>query len=190
MTEQTTIKEQSHAKMLDEMSKPHSAVLDHIHNWLCSQTDEELLTGILKQGKSIKSALNVLMSAAKKQKVQVMSDEEGFQIISEYFKSDEKEVAQPDGVDTKDNRPKYIPPVVTPEEKVEQLEVARKQNEERNAKQEQENADKKLAAEKKRGVGMISIFDFIDDPISTQAEVEEVKEEGDDDDELSDGDDE
>lgn len=193
MSEETTIIEQAHAKMLEEMNKPHSMAEDHIHNWLCNQTDEELIAGIIKQGKSIKSALNALMSFAKKQKVQVISDEEGFQIVAGYFKNEETEIKQPDGVGTEDNRPKYVPPVVTPEELAERAEVQRKRNEEYQAKQEKEKADMKLAAEKKRGVGMISIFDFIEDPFVDFPKIEETheeEEEGDDDDGLSESDDE
>ncbi|MGB7595032.1 MAG: Cas9 inhibitor AcrIIA9 family protein [Erysipelotrichaceae bacterium] len=180
MTENSsTLIEQAHAKMLEEMNNPHSMAEDHIHNWLCNQTDKDLLAGILKAGKSIKNALNTLMSYAKKQRLQVISDDEGFQIIADYFKSDKTEVAQPDGVGTEDNRPKYTPPVVTPKEMAERAEMQRKRNEENQAKQAQDKADKKLANEKKRGVGMISIFDFIDDPVSTQETVElEEEEEG------------
>lgn len=189
MSEEVALLERAHAKMLEEMNKPHSMPEDHIHNWLCTQTDDELLAGILKAGKSIKSALNTLMSYAKKQRLQVISDEEGFQIIADYFKSEKTEIKQPDGVGTEDNRPKYVPPVYTPEELAERAEVQRKRNEENHVKQEQAKVDAKLAAEKKRGVGMISIFDFIDDPVPTKDEVEDDEEEGDDDG-LSEGDDE
>ena len=189
MSEETTIIDQAHAKMLDEMSKPHSEVLDYIHNWLCSQADEELLKGILTDGKTIQSAYNRLAKTAKTEKREVISPDLGFQIITDYFKGDETEIKMPGGVDTEDHRPKYVPPVVTPEELAERAEVQRKRNEENQAKQEQAKADVKLAAEKKRGVGMISIFDFIDDPVPAQDEVEDDEEEGDEDG-LSEGDDE
>lgn len=203
MTENMMLPEQAHAKMLEEMSKPHSMAEDHIHNWLCGQTDEELLKGIVKEGKSIKSALHALMAEAKKQKAQVISDEEGFQIIVGYFKSDVMEIAKPSGISSGNGAPAYEPKVLTPEEQAEEdkrraesLALTQKRNEEYQAKQEQAKIDKKLADEKKKAnsVGLISIFDFIEDPFTDFPKIEETheeEEEGDDDDDgLQEGDDE
>jgi hypothetical protein len=85
-------KQQALSKMLEEMNIEHSSTEDYIHNWLCDQEDDELFECILKEGKSIKNSLNYLTEQARKgtkSNTAVMSDEEGFKIIVDYFKSKE-----------------------------------------------------------------------------------------------------
>lgn len=87
------IKQKALDKMNEEMNHEHSSTEDFIHNWLCDQEDEELYKHILREGKSIKNAMNYLIQSAKNgskgSNVAVMSDAEGFAIIVDYFKSNE-----------------------------------------------------------------------------------------------------
>ncbi|EOH59930.1 hypothetical protein [Enterococcus mundtii] len=54
--------EKTHAKMMEEMSEERPRSEDILHNWLCQQVqvDNELLEGILKEGKSIRKAMQYL----------------------------------------------------------------------------------------------------------------------------------
>lgn len=83
-------------KMQIEMNQLHSDTEDYIHNWLCIQEDDELFECILKDGKSIKEALNYLIKKAKDgskgSRTSVMSDQQGFGIIVDYFKGNETKV--------------------------------------------------------------------------------------------------
>lgn len=87
------IKQKALDKMNEEMNQEHSSTEDFIHNWLCDQEDEELFKNILREGKSIKNAMNYLIQSAKNgskgSNVAVMSDAEGFAIIVDYFKGNE-----------------------------------------------------------------------------------------------------
>ena len=51
------------AKLLEELSEPHSPDLDLIHNLLCDELphDTDLVTGILKEGRSIGGALLIML---------------------------------------------------------------------------------------------------------------------------------
>lgn len=57
------------AKLLEELSKPHSQDLDLIHNLLCDELpyDIDLVTGILKEGRSIGGAYQYAYDLAFKQ---------------------------------------------------------------------------------------------------------------------------
>lgn len=57
------------AKLLEELSKPHSQDLDLIHNLLCDELpyDIDLVTGILKEGRSIGGAYKYAYDLAFKQ---------------------------------------------------------------------------------------------------------------------------
>lgn len=87
------LKQRALDKMNEEMNQEHSSTEDFIHNWLCDQEDEELFINILREGKSIKNAMNYLIQSAKNgskgSNVAVMSDAEGFAIIVDYFKGNE-----------------------------------------------------------------------------------------------------
>jgi len=85
-------------KLNEEMSKEHSKVEDAIHNWLCDQTeDEELMNAILLESKTIKSSMAYAMKKVKessKGNMAMMTDEEVFKLIREYYLSIESVVAQ------------------------------------------------------------------------------------------------
>lgn len=86
------LKEKALEKMLDEMNKKHSGAEDSIHNWLCDQTDDKLFEGILKNGRTIKGALQYCASQASKQKsnnVAMIDDDTVFRWVYKYF-TDEK----------------------------------------------------------------------------------------------------
>ena len=57
------------AKLLEELSEPHSLDLDLIHNLLCDELpyDIDLVTGILKEGRSIGGAYQYAYDLAFKQ---------------------------------------------------------------------------------------------------------------------------
>lgn len=55
-------------KMLKEMSKEHSPYQDAFHNWLCTQLDDaELVSGILKEDRTITGAEEYVFGKAKEQ---------------------------------------------------------------------------------------------------------------------------
>ena len=86
------LKEKALEKMLDEMNKKHSDIEDSIHNWLCDQTDDELFQGILKDGRTIKGAVQYCISQASKIKMgngAMVSDDTAFRWVYTYF-TDEK----------------------------------------------------------------------------------------------------
>lgn len=62
------IKNQALRKMLEEMNKSHSHNEDMIHNWLCNQTDDQLFSAVVKEGKSIKQAFKYCHTQAMKLK--------------------------------------------------------------------------------------------------------------------------
>lgn len=86
-------------KLLEELSEPHSPDLDLIHNLLCDELpyDIDLVTGILKEGRSIGGAYQHANDLAFKQyqsmehKVKgvngvAVHDTQVFEWITEYFK--------------------------------------------------------------------------------------------------------
>lgn len=87
------------AKLMEEMSVPHSPDLDLIHNFICDELpyDIDLVTGILKEGRSIGGAYQHANDLAFKQyqsmehKVKgvngvAVHDTQVFEWITEYFK--------------------------------------------------------------------------------------------------------
>lgn len=61
-------------KMLKEMSKEHSAYQDSFHNWLCTQMDDaELVSGILKEDRTIAGAEEFVLDKAVKQAARMNS---------------------------------------------------------------------------------------------------------------------
>lgn len=81
------------AKMLKEMQEKHSGAEDAIHNWLCDQDDETLLQGILKEGHTIKGAMQYCVSQAEKQKTgnaAMVDDKTVFSWVRKYFVSDDQ----------------------------------------------------------------------------------------------------
>lgn len=86
-------------KLLEELSEPHSPDLDLIHNLLCDELpyDIDLVTGILKEGRSIGGAYQYANDLAFKQyqsmehKVKgvngvAVQDTQVFEWVTEYFK--------------------------------------------------------------------------------------------------------
>lgn len=76
-------------KMLLEVKTETSESIERVHQYLCKQTDLALFTGILTEGKTIKSALNYCSEKArelvKKEKFAMVEDETVFEWIKEYF---------------------------------------------------------------------------------------------------------
>lgn len=75
-------------KMLEEMNKSHTGAEDAIHNWLCNKTDEKLLEGVLKEGRTINGAMKYCSSEAAKQKsgnVAMVDDATVFGWVKKYF---------------------------------------------------------------------------------------------------------
>lgn len=85
-------------KLNEEMSKEHSRVEDVIHNWLCDQTDdEELMNAILLESKTVYSAMGYAMKKVKessKGNMAMMTDEEVFKLIREYYLGNESVIAK------------------------------------------------------------------------------------------------
>jgi hypothetical protein len=86
-------------KLMEEMSVPHSPDLDLIHNFICDELpyDIDLVTGILKEGRSIGGAYQYANDLAFKQyqsmehKVKgvngvAVQDTQVFEWVTEYFK--------------------------------------------------------------------------------------------------------
>ena len=114
------LKQQAIDKMLKEMEKDHSPTEDVIHNWLCNQEDQELFTGILKEGKSIKNSLSFCASKARAQQtsgsVAMVDYSTVFGWIREYFLSDGPE-PKPTNVKVKSlaaDKPKVKPEAPKP----------------------------------------------------------------------------
>lgn len=87
------IRKTAFAKMLKEMQEKHSGAEDAIHNWLCDQDDETLLQGILKEGHTIKGAMQYCVSQAEKQKTgnaAMIDDQTVFSWVRKYFVSVEQ----------------------------------------------------------------------------------------------------
>jgi len=151
----TELRQKALDKMNAEMSTPHDGVLDYIHNSLCDSEDEELLIGIITEGKTIAGSFEKMRELAKKiQKngYAMFSPEEGMNIVIDYFKSKETEVK----------------PIIGSSRPV------KPQNTEAIVKK----FDPKKA-ETKKETSLMNIFDFLDEPTTkTQTEIiAEIKEE-------------
>lgn len=96
------------AKLLEELSEPHSPDLDLIHNLLCDELpyDIDLVTGILKEGRSIGGAYQYAYDLAFKQYQSMEHKVNGvrgaavhhtkvFDWVVEYFKLEHIEVEKP-----------------------------------------------------------------------------------------------
>lgn len=96
------------AKLLEELSEPHSPDLDLIHNLLCDELpyDIDLVTGILKEGRSIGGAYQYAYDLAFKQYQSMKHKVKGvrgaavhhtkvFEWVVEYFKLEHIEVEKP-----------------------------------------------------------------------------------------------
>ena len=96
------------AKLLEELSEPHSPDLDLIHNLLCDELpyDIDLVTGILKEGRSIGGAYQYAYDLAFKQYQSMEHKVDGvrgaavhhtkvFEWVVEYFKLEHIEVEKP-----------------------------------------------------------------------------------------------
>lgn len=84
------LKEKALDKMLVEMNQAHSGTEDAIHNWLCVQSDDELFKGILDDKKTIKQSVEFCGHKAKQAAVKgvaMVTDDEVFAWITEYFKT-------------------------------------------------------------------------------------------------------
>jgi len=92
-------------KLNNEMSIEHSKVEDAIHNWLCDQTEDiELMNAILTEGKSIKSSLGYVMKKVKessKGNMAMLTYDEVFRFIREYFLGTESFITQDPSVSVK-----------------------------------------------------------------------------------------
>lgn len=89
-----SLKSQALQKMLEEMSKDHTPVEDTIHNWLCGQDDDELFSGILKDGRTINGAVKHIANLARKQvagNMAVVDDAIVFGWVRDYFIADKVE---------------------------------------------------------------------------------------------------
>lgn len=95
-------------KLLEELSEPHSPDLDLIHNLLCDELpyDNDLVTGILKEGRSIGGAYQYAYELAYKQYQSSENKVKGvrgaavhhtkvFEWVVEYFKLEHIEVEKP-----------------------------------------------------------------------------------------------
>ena len=76
-------------KMLLEVKRETSESIERVHQYLCKQTDLTLFTGILTEGKTIKSAMNYCSEKArelvKNEQFAMIEDETVFEWIKEYF---------------------------------------------------------------------------------------------------------
>ncbi|EAF0489180.1 hypothetical protein CY679_02255 [Listeria monocytogenes] len=89
--EKLSIREQALNKMLTEMNEKHSGAEDVIHNWLCTQEEEAIFEGIMKDDRSIKGAVNYCSANASKQQtagVAMIDDKTVFSWVKKYFISE------------------------------------------------------------------------------------------------------
>lgn len=94
MNDATKIKQQALNKMLAELNEVHSPAADRLHNWICDQNDDWLFIGVMKEGKSIKSAMKYCQSKARalaENGVAVIEDDVVFSWTREYFLNEEQE---------------------------------------------------------------------------------------------------
>ncbi|EEQ0086029.1 hypothetical protein HCU44_000995 [Listeria monocytogenes] len=86
-----SIKEQALNKMLTEMNEKHSGAEDVIHNWLCTQEEEAIFEGIMKDDRSISGAVKYCSSRASKHQeegVAMIDDKTVFSWVKKYFISE------------------------------------------------------------------------------------------------------
>ncbi|EAD8741635.1 hypothetical protein A5511_13200 [Listeria monocytogenes] len=89
--EKLSIKEQALNKMLTEMNEAHSGAEDVIHNWLCTQEEEAIFEGIMKDDRSISGAVKYCSSRASKHQaegVAMIDDKTVFSWVRKYFISE------------------------------------------------------------------------------------------------------
>ncbi|HAC0644241.1 TPA_asm: hypothetical protein GYZ23_05065 [Listeria monocytogenes] len=89
--EKLSIRERALNKMLTEMNEAHSGAEDAIHNWLCTQDEEAIFEGIMKDDRSIKGAVNYCSDNASKQQtagVAMIDDATVFSWVKKYFISE------------------------------------------------------------------------------------------------------
>ena len=98
MSSVTKIKQKALNAMLTQLNEVHSPAEDRLHNWICDQNDDWLFMGVLKKGKSIKSAMKYCQNKARKlaeNGVAVIEDDVVFSWTREYFLNEEKEEPKP-----------------------------------------------------------------------------------------------
>ncbi|EPS8735856.1 Cas9 inhibitor AcrIIA9 family protein [Listeria monocytogenes] len=91
IVEKLSIREQALNKMLMEMNEKHSGAEDVIHNWLCTQEEEVIFEGIMKDDRSIKGAVKYCSSRASKHQaegVAMIDDKTVFSWVKKYFISE------------------------------------------------------------------------------------------------------
>ncbi|EKB5536515.1 Cas9 inhibitor AcrIIA9 family protein [Listeria monocytogenes] len=89
--EKLSIREQALNKMLTEMNEKHSGAEDVIHNWLCTQEEEAIFEGIMKDDRSISGAVKYCSSRASKHQaegVAMIDDKTVFSWVRKYFISE------------------------------------------------------------------------------------------------------
>ncbi|EAC2918974.1 Cas9 inhibitor AcrIIA9 family protein [Listeria monocytogenes] len=89
--EKLSIREQALNKMLTEMNEKHSGAEDVIHNWLCTQEEEAIFEGIMKDDRSISGAVKYCSSRASKHQaegVAMIDDKTVFFWVKKYFISE------------------------------------------------------------------------------------------------------
>ncbi|HAM1543321.1 TPA: hypothetical protein H9398_001806 [Listeria monocytogenes] len=89
--EKLSIREQALNKMLTEMNEKHSGAEDAVHNWLCTQEEEAIFEGILKDDRSISGAVKYCTSRASKHQaegVAMIDDKTVFSWVKKYFISE------------------------------------------------------------------------------------------------------
>ena len=148
----TELKQQALDKIAVELQNPHSAAEDQIHNWISDQEDEDLFTGILKEGKSFKSAFTYLINKASEVKngnAAVMTDQEAYDHIRFYFLNEVKVAPRPQATQAKVVTSTQS--VIKPEPKPESITEPKVDHKPKKAKVEMS----------------MSIFDFIDEPAET-----------------------
>lgn len=81
--------EQALEKMLQEVKKETSNQIEHIHQYLCKQSDDTLFKGIMTEGKSIKGALSYCSKKAQEQSENgwsaMIDDNTVYEWIKDYF---------------------------------------------------------------------------------------------------------
>lgn len=151
------IKEKALAKLLEELNKPHDLALDHIHNWICDQEDEEFFQGILKERYSLKCALKYAKEKARKfseNGVACIDDNTVFGWIREYFVSN-SQVSNIKQVPVEDiKKKKTVKDQNSPEEKVDVAKI-------RKGAGPDDNIAKKPKIKKEKGVveGQLDLFE-------------------------------
>lgn len=97
-----SLRDQAHEVMLEQMKDNDNPNVELIHTYLCEATDEEVLAGIIKEGKSILGSIEFCGKKAREGKhvhkgVAQVASTTVFEWVEEYFKTDEpvKPIAKP-----------------------------------------------------------------------------------------------